>query len=74
MPAVLRSKPSVARARVSASRAIESDMARVEFLSAVARERSEFVKFACVVESYSRIGATELDGELDSGAESGTEG
>lgn len=49
-------------------------MASEEFFSAVARERSEFVKFACVVASDSRIGATELDGEFGSGAEAGTAG
>ena len=74
MPVVLRSKPSVARDRVSASRAMDSDMAREEFLSAVARDRSEFVKFACVAASDSRIGTAELDGEVDSGAVCGTEG
>lgn len=49
-------------------------MAREEFLSAVARERSELVKFACVEASDSRIGAAEVDGEFDSRDESGTEG
>lgn len=49
-------------------------MAREEFLSAVARERSEFVKLACVEASDSRIGAAELDGESDSRAGSGAEG
>lgn len=49
-------------------------MAREELLSAVARDRSEFVKVACIAASDSRIGTAELDGEVESGAASGTEG
>ena len=48
-------------------------MAREEFLSAVARERSELVKLACVEASDSRIGAAELGGEFEPMTESGTE-
>lgn len=74
MPEVFRSKPSVARERVSASRARESDMAREEFFRAVARERSELVKPACVEASDSRIGTVEVDGEFDGRVGSGGEG
>lgn len=59
MPVALRSRPSVARERVSASRAREEEMAREEFLSDVARERREPVKAACVSEFDSRTGAVE---------------
>lgn len=59
MPVVLRSRPSVARERVSASRARDEDMAREEFLSDVARERREPVRAACVSELDSRSGAVE---------------
>lgn len=49
-------------------------MAKEEFFSAVARERSEFVKLAWVEASDSRIGAAELEGEFDFMAESEAEG
>ena len=59
MPLVLRSRPSVARERVSASRARDEEMAREEFLSDVARERREPVRAACSSEFDSRIGIVE---------------
>lgn len=70
MPVVFRSKPSVARASVSASSAMDSDMAREDVLSAVARLRRELVRCTWVEVSDSRIGIVE-EGGLDDGEEEG---
>ena len=59
MSVVLRSRASVARERVSASRAREEEMAREEVLSDMARERREPVSAACASEFDSSSGAVE---------------
>lgn len=62
MPAALRSRPSVARERVSASSASEEDSASEEVLREVARVRREVVSAAWAWEEDSRVGIGEEGG------------
>lgn len=64
----------MARERVSASSAMESEMAREDDLSALARERSDVVRAACVEASDSSKGVVEEEVGEEAGLGNGPGG